>query len=214
MADSGATPEFDPKHRILGAVILVTLAVILLPMILREEPPPRGKPPAREITLPAPEAAAPPVATMPATGTAPPAGIVPPPPEPDPAPAAPPRVPAAAPKVAGPPPVNAKKEPAKAPPATETSAPKPAAIRKGWVIQVGAFSRATNAEQLRDRLRKQGYGAEIEHITVDQGSLVRVLVGPYGDKAEARGALERLQNEQQLKGVLIAWPTRAAERKP
>ena len=81
MADRGGQTEFNPRHRILGAVILVTLAVILLPMILREQPPPKAPPPAREIMLPLPgsDTGSAPAAVVP------PLAPVPPPPEPDPA---------------------------------------------------------------------------------------------------------------------------------
>ena len=43
-ARDDARPEFNPKHRIIGAIVLVALVVILVPMILSErEPPPELK---------------------------------------------------------------------------------------------------------------------------------------------------------------------------
>jgi DedD protein len=213
LADRGGQTDFNPRHRILGAVILVTLAVILLPMILREQPPPKEKPAAREIALPLPGSEAVPESATP--GVAPPSAVVPPPPEPDPSfaaktepspPIAAPPAPAAAPKPAEKPTEKPAAKPVEK--KATTPAKAPATIQKGWVIQVGAFSHAANAQQLRDRLRKQGYKAEAETITVDKGTLVRVVVGPYGEKAEAKRARDRLSREQNLKGVLIAWPTR------
>jgi len=210
LADRSGQTEFNPRHRILGAVILVTFAVILLPMILREQPPPKEKPAAREIVLPLPgsETAPAPVTTV----VAPPLTVAPPPPEPDPSLA--PKAGQSLPAAAAPAPIAAASKPTEKP--TEKPVEKkvtapakaPATIRKGWVIQVGAFSQGANAQQLRDRLRKQGYKAETETITVDKGTLVRVVVGPYGEKAEAKRARDRLNREQNLKGVLIAWPTR------
>ena len=44
MADNNARPNFNPKHRIVGAIILVALVVIFVPMLLNEnEPPPELK---------------------------------------------------------------------------------------------------------------------------------------------------------------------------
>jgi len=209
LADRGGQTEFNPRHRILGAVILVTLAVILLPMILREQAPPKEKPAAREIELPLPGSETAPASVT--TAVAPPLTVAPPPPEPDPslAPKVEPSPPAAATPAAASDSKPAEK-PAEKPVEKKVTTPAkaPAAIRKGWVIQVGAFTHGANAQQLRDRLRKQGYKAETETITVDKGTLVRVVVGPYGEKAEAKRARDRLSREQNLKGVLIAWPTR------
>src|SRR5689334_8612486 len=40
MAKDDERPQFNPKHRIAGAVILVSLAVIFVPMLLDETAPP------------------------------------------------------------------------------------------------------------------------------------------------------------------------------
>ena len=41
MADrEDARPDFNPKHRIVGAIIIVALVVIVVPMILNERQPP------------------------------------------------------------------------------------------------------------------------------------------------------------------------------
>jgi DedD protein len=59
-----------------------------------------------------------------------------------------------------------------------------------WVVQVGSFQRETNAIVLRDRLREDGFDANVEQVTGDNGTLWRVWLGPVGER-EAGEALER-----------------------
>lgn len=61
---------------------------------------------------------------------------------------------------------------------------------EGWVVQVGSFRRETNAIVLRDRLREDGFDANVEQVTGDNGTLWRVWLGPVGER-EAGEALER-----------------------
>jgi len=192
--------SFDPKHRIVGAVILVALAVIFLPMILNKHPDPSAVAPIAEIPLPDSQIVTAPVAPLePAPASATP---VPPAKEPT------------APAVTEPVAPPAAKPAAEAKPSTpEKKTDKPAAkdkptakIEKGWAVQVGAFASSENAKQLRDRLRKQGFSAEIDNFTVDAKPMVRVRVGPYRDNAAAKAAQVRLQNEAGVKGVVLAYP--------
>ncbi len=188
--------DFDPKHRIVGAVILVALAVIFLPMILNKQPEPPAVAPIAEIPPPDSKVVTAPVAPL----------------EPAP-PAATPTAPAGEPA----------NEPAKAPPAVkpaelppapaakqatpEKKPDKPAAkVEKGWVVQVGVFASAENAKHLRDKLRKQGFTAEIDNHSVEAKSMTRVRVGPYRDNAAAKAAQARLQSEAGVKGVVLAYP--------
>lgn len=194
--------DFDPKHRIVGAVILVALAVIFLPMILNkqpEQPEPPALAPIAEIPLPDSKvvtAPVPPLEPAPLSTTTPPTPPVATPPEPPAAkPAAPIPAPAAKP--------SAPEKKTDKPAAKDKSAAK---VERGWVVQVGAFASSENAKQLRDKLRKQGFSAEIDHLTVDAKPMVRVRVGPYRDNAAAKAAQTRLQSEAGVKGVVLAYP--------
>lgn len=187
--------DFDPKHRIVGAVILVALAVIFLPMILNKQPEPPAVAPIAEIPPPDSKVVTAPVAPL------------------EPAPtAATPTAPAAEP--ANEPvkesPAVKPAEPAPAPaakPNKPAAKDKPAAkIEKGWVVQAGVFASAENAKQLRDKLRKLGYTAEIDNLVVDAKSMARVRVGPYRDNAAAKAAQARLQSQAGVKGVVLAYP--------
>src|SRR6266566_6301690 len=49
MAKDDERPQFNPKHRIAGAVILVSLAVIFVPMLFEESKPSKENPVLTEI---------------------------------------------------------------------------------------------------------------------------------------------------------------------
>lgn len=189
--DSGH--DFDPKHRIIGAIVVVALAVIFIPMVLGEravEPPATtAEPPAADTASTAgnklaitrvgsPERRA---AASPAVSAAPPA-------------AAPAREPAPA-----PPPKTGADMPNKA-----TAAVKPPA--SGWVVQVGTFSNAANADRLGRKLRAGGQAVLAERVDLQSGRAVRLRVGPFPDRAAALKARERIRKDVGVQGVVLAYP--------
>ncbi|HEX9625807.1 MAG TPA: SPOR domain-containing protein [Acidiferrobacterales bacterium] len=192
--------DFNPKHRIVGAIILVALAVIFVPMILSERVP--QDPDARPAVVPSPETR---VVVTP---------VVPPEPDPEsePVKTIPPMMPvqpqtvpesepdAPAPAAAPPPPpvTTAKPEPAK---------PKPApVVTAGYVVQLGAFSDADNAQRLAAELREHGYAPKLDSVNVDGKRATRVRVGPYRSKEEASRVQARIQKETGNKGVVLSYP--------
>ena len=93
--------------------------------------------------------------------------------------------------------------PAATPPAatpTATPAPsrpaaqpaEPGASSIGFAVQMGAFSRESDATSLRDRLRAAGYSAIVQPVRTDKGTLSRVRVGPVATRAEAEQLKSRL----------------------
>ncbi|MDH3526395.1 MAG: SPOR domain-containing protein [Gammaproteobacteria bacterium] len=87
-------------------------------------------------------------------------------------------------------------------------APAPAAATvvpaDAWVIQVGSFSLQPNAGGLRDRLRRAGFPVFLQDKKTASGNTTyRVLVGPLDDRAAAEKLHQRLIREQQLKGLVV-----------
>ena len=215
-----AEDEFNPRHRIVGAVILVALAVIFLPMLLSDRPP--STPPAGTGAMPTPETRVV-VTPTPLPGDKPepaksaadkPAGatrIVTVPV--DSVPAKPTTGETEKPKTArtvadivdeapAPPPA-ADKKPADTKITVEPKPPKPASGDKGkWVVQVGVFSHLDNATRLRDQLRHKGYSVTLDPPIPEKGKTVRVEVGPYKDQAAAKAAATRIQGDVGIKGVV------------
>lgn len=116
-------------------------------------------------------------------------------------------------KPAAPKPVAAKPaepRPTEAKPAeAKPTAPKPAApaaAKVGFAVQVGAFSDATEAGAMRERLRAAGFTAFTETVTTDQGKLTRVRVGPVLDRAAADQLKAQIQSKAGVDGIVRPHP--------
>lgn len=66
------------------------------------------------------------------------------------------------------------------------TAKKQAAPKSGWVIQVGAFGRKSNADSLYKKLTNSGMKAYIEESSKQNKILYHVRVGPYSSKSKAQ----------------------------
>lgn len=75
-----------------------------------------------------------------------------------------------------------------------------------WFVQVGSFSQESNAGELRDRLREAGYAAFVESSTVEGKTTHRVRVGPEMDRSRAESQRKEIQSEFDLKGIVISEP--------
>ena len=209
-----AEDEFNPRHRIVGAVILVALAVIFLPMLLSDHPPAnRGAggdvastPDSRVVEVPVPPPGDKPdttrrTGTGSASTTPPPTQAVTVPVEPvRPAPIdeAPGSAEATRP-AAAPPAKKSEPTPAKT---VATAAPPAASATGKWVIQAGAFSQLENARHLQERLRQKGFAATLDPANPAHGKTVKVLVGPYPDAAAAKSAAARIHSELGIQGIV------------
>lgn len=166
-------------HRLVGALVLAALAVILVPMILdfRTD---QETAITRSNIPPRPEGL-----RMEEIPLVPPAG---------------PAAPDAAVGDAAPAPADAPPG-ATAPPDAPAPPPQPHA----WVVRVGSFSSAENANALRDRLRAQGYAAFVDQVVVDGKTLSRVQVGPEAQRARGEALRDRLAREMKLNALLVAY---------
>lgn len=193
MADRNeARPDFNPKHRIVGAIVLVALVVIFVPMLLNEnEPPPelkgaREMPPrvvteTKVIVTPVADEAAKPRQTPEAvTKTETTSAIAESAPKPET-------------KTA---PVE---KPAKAPVVADK-------ITQAWVVQVGTFSSTDNANHLRDKLKNRGHTVHTESVTLAGKKALRLRVGPFSNKELALKAQAQIRKELQVQGVVQSYP--------
>ncbi|WP_079960693.1 endolytic peptidoglycan transglycosylase RlpA [Salmonella enterica] len=117
--------------------------------------------------------------------------------EPTPAPqTAPVTAPATAPATATP--VSAPA--AAAPVSTPVSAPAAAASGR-FVVQVGAVSDQTRAQQYQQRLSQQ---FSVPGRVIQNGAVWRIQLGPFASKAEASALQQRLQTEAQLQSFIAS----------
>lgn len=70
-----------------------------------------------------------------------------------------------------------------------------------WTLQVGAFSKRLNAEQLRQQLQLDGFKSYLEQAPDD--AWVRVYVGPVLQRAQAENLQQQLRDKLQQKDVYI-----------
>ena len=90
--------------------------------------------------------------------------------------------------------------PVAAPEAEERSAPA------SWAAQLGSFADRRNAVVLRNRLRAKGYAAFTESATSDQGEVTRVLVGPEPTRDRTVSTIESLRRDTGLDAFVVRYP--------
>lgn len=64
-----------------------------------------------------------------------------------------------------------------------------------YVVQVASFGALDNANRLAATLRGYGYSVLLDTIKSDVGTLHRVRVGPYADEGQANTAVGRIQSQ-------------------
>ena len=79
-------------------------------------------------------------------------------------------------------------------------------LLKGWFVQVGSFGQEMNARGLRDRLATAGFQVRLQDVELGKKHAYRVLVGPSTSRTEAEKQAERLKSGQHLKGMVIEYP--------
>ena len=210
------------KQRMVGALVLVALAVIFLPMLFSRQDE------QRQVTVEAP--AAPQAPAMPQVQVEP--VVVP---EPQALPQEPvpsdeeiaqqeaPAVPSAPAATAPAPTAKPVAPPAPAPvpalaakPATAPAQPITAAPGKpdttqsrvdanglsvSWSVQLASLANRESAEKLQKTLRSQGYNAYIRSADGKN----RVFVGPLIERAEADRLRDQLDKQQKLKGIVVRF---------
>ncbi len=72
-----------------------------------------------------------------------------------------------------------------------------------WVVQLGSFSDRDNAMVLRDRIRSKKYPAYVEAVATAQGTIYRVRVGPERTRARAEALQARLRKVFNLNGMVF-----------
>ncbi len=99
---------------------------------------------------------------------------------------------------------NDKREPDES--QTTSITEQPVLTRESWVIQVGSFSSHANAELLAKRLEEQGMKSFVRPVDLkDKQLLYRVFVGPWLDKQQADGALPQVTDITRLKPIVVKW---------
>jgi len=193
--------DFLLKQRLVGAIVLVALGVIFIPVLL-EGPEQTLVPEMEALPEPLSQQLRKPLDAFPAPDTIPvepEQSIVLSDPQPEPVPET--RQEEAPAPVQ---PVN-EPEPLSPPPVPEEKALKPGPLAS-WVVQAGSFSSEQNALRLRDKLRQADFVTQVEKARVDGKSHYRVRVGPFLERAEAEKSRKQLLDKFTIKGRVLSYP--------
>lgn len=161
-------------QRVVGAVVLVSLAVIFLPMLLQSGDE-KAEAPGSHIP-PVPEQVSTLVFKRDERGTFQPA-------------------PSNASE-----PASQTAEPLASNPTPSLSAPGPG---DAWMVQLGSFTNETAATALREKLRAKHYPTYVERTQEGAVESWRVKVGPELSQATAQALKTRLEKETGLKAMLV-----------
>lgn len=79
-------------------------------------------------------------------------------------------------------------------------------VQSGWVVQVGSFTKKTNAVTLRDQLRKMQMPSFVAKGQSKKGPVYRVRVGPVLKRQQAEQLQQKILEETKLKGYVTNYP--------
>ena len=75
-----------------------------------------------------------------------------------------------------------------------------------WIVQLGSFTDEDNAQSLNEKLRKAGYPAFVEPLKKNGKISYRVRVGPEIKRSEADLLLKNLKDKMNLDGIVVTYP--------
>lgn len=77
-------------------------------------------------------------------------------------------------------------------------------LEGAWVVQLGSFGNADNARRLRDKVRDKGYGSHLQEVERGDATLTRVFSGPFANKADAEAAKRILDETFSLNSLVTS----------
>ena len=72
-----------------------------------------------------------------------------------------------------------------------------------WMVQLGTFGNHENAAKLRDKLRTKGYDGHTTKLKRDGKVLVRVFSGPYADKTKAAAIKKQIDKKFKVTSLVV-----------
>lgn len=76
----------------------------------------------------------------------------------------------------------------------------------GWVVQLGTFSEAANAQRLVDQVRDYGEVAFVRDLLMrDERVFYQVMVGPVAKESAARQLKVQLDQQFSLSGLVLQF---------
>jgi DedD protein len=87
----------------------------------------------------------------------------------------------------------------------QPKSPKIAATPQQWIVQLGSFSKETNALVMQDKLKAGGYKAFVKAADTPAGRVYRVRIGPMVERTAAQDMVSKLGG-QGYRAIVMAYP--------
>ena len=78
-------------------------------------------------------------------------------------------------------------------PATGSARPRPAATPGSYLLHVGSFSAAADADRMKANLALLGFESHVQRVTIDENAFNRVRIGPIVDLDAAKRTQRQLR---------------------
>jgi len=75
-----------------------------------------------------------------------------------------------------------------------------------WVVQLGSFSSEKNAQELNQKLKQAGFRSFVEPLKQNNTTSYRVRVGPELRRSDAQIIKEKLKSTMQIEGIIVHYP--------
>lgn len=112
---------------------------------------------------------------------------------------------ATAPPAEGPPPSDAAAAVHKTPETVVENVENSVGVA-AWVVQLGSFASRENAQALNEKLRRAGFRAFVEPLQQNTGTIYRVRIGPELKRSDADAINDRLKKDLQIEGIVVHYP--------
>ena len=76
-------------------------------------------------------------------------------------------------------------------------------LQSGWNIQVASFVKNRNAVKLINRMRARNLPAYANQVRGSKGPVVRVMVGPYQNQIDALALQNRIDSEYRVESLML-----------
>lgn len=72
-----------------------------------------------------------------------------------------------------------------------------------WMLQLGTFSNEPNAYALRDQMRKDGFDAHTKKVMVGSSNVIRVFSGPFVNRSEAERVKKKIDQRYKVNSMIV-----------
>lgn len=78
-------------------------------------------------------------------------------------------------------------------------------VPRGWVLQIASFRFEEHAEQLRDKLLADGYASYTRSVSTDRGKMTRLYVGPKLDKEVLLAQKKEIEAKHKVSAIVLKF---------